>query len=145
MFELQTYTWVDGWINSSSTEDEQGNTIPLVFDTREKAQEELDDMRDEIERQILSGERDADEGYDWEGEWRIVEVERDNLQPLRDLADQWRRDLPHMDNDAANVTQTCLDELIEVLNTLVANACDCTAGVDHVHTEGRSYAISPKA
>lgn len=59
---------------------------------------------------------------------------KDNLQPLRDLADQWRRDLPHMDNGAANGTQACLDELTAVLNRLTANACDCTAGVDHVHT-----------
>lgn len=59
---------------------------------------------------------------------------KDNLQPLRDLADQWRRDLPHMDNGAANGTQACLDELTAVLNSLTSNACDCTAGVDHVHT-----------
>ncbi len=41
-----------------------------------------------------------------------------NLQPLRDLADQWQRDLPHMDNCAANATQACLNELTEVLDKL---------------------------
>ena len=59
---------------------------------------------------------------------------KDNLQPLRDLADMWRRDLPYMSNGVANGTEACLDELTAALDSLTANACDCTAGVDHVHT-----------
>ena len=57
-----------------------------------------------------------------------------NMQPLRDLFYKWQRDLPHMDNGAANATQACLDELTAALNNLTANACDCTAGIDHIHT-----------
>ena len=73
MFELQQHTWVDGWVNASTTEDADGNEIPLVFDTHAEAQAEIDDYMGEIDDQIASGERAADEGYDSD-EFRVVEI-----------------------------------------------------------------------
>ena len=73
MFELQQHTWVDGWVNASTTEDADGKEIPLVFDTHAEAQAEIDDYMGEIDDQIKSGEREADEGYDVD-EFRVVEI-----------------------------------------------------------------------
>ena len=73
MFELQHHTWVDGWVNTSTTEDADGNEIPLVFDTHAEAQAEIDDFMGEIDDQIKSGEREADHGYDSD-EFRVVEI-----------------------------------------------------------------------
>tara|TARA_R110000737_G_scaffold186460_1_gene209385 strand:+ start:310 stop:546 length:237 start_codon:yes stop_codon:yes gene_type:complete len=73
MFELQHNTWVDGWVNTSTTEDADGNEIPLVFDTHAEAQAEIDDFMGEIDDQIKSGEREADHGYDSD-EFRVVEI-----------------------------------------------------------------------
>ena len=73
MFELQHHTWVDGWVNTSTTEDADGNEIPLVFDTHAEAQAEIDDYMGEIDDQKKSGEREANEGYDVD-EFRVVEI-----------------------------------------------------------------------
>jgi hypothetical protein len=73
MFEIQHETWFDGWINTSTTEDADGNEIPLVFDTYAEAQAEIDEYMGEINDQIKSGERAADEGYDSD-EFRVVEI-----------------------------------------------------------------------
>ena len=74
-YEIQHYTWVDGWVNTSTTEDADGNEIPLVFDDRAEAQAEIDSDLAYIADQIASGEREADYGYDPE-EFRVREVAR---------------------------------------------------------------------
>ena len=59
-----------------------------------------------------------------------------NIQPLRNLADQWKQ-LANAWTEPqgyAFAIKEASRELTEVLNNLVADACDCTAGVDHVHT-----------
>ena len=63
-YEIQHNTWVDGWVNTSTTEDADGNEIPLVFATQTDAQSELSDYMGEINNQIASGERESDHGYD---------------------------------------------------------------------------------
>ena len=72
-YEIQHNTWCDGWVNTSLTTDDDGNEIPLVFATQADAQAELDDYMGEINDQIASGERAADEGYDPD-DFRIREV-----------------------------------------------------------------------
>ena len=72
-WELQNWTFVDDWVNTSTTENEQGEEVPLVFNTRAEAQAELDDFMSTIEGQIESGEREPDHGYD-QNDWRIREV-----------------------------------------------------------------------
>jgi hypothetical protein len=74
-YEIQHSTFVDGWVNTSTTEDADGNEIPLVFDSRAEAQEEIDSDLAYIADQIASGEREADYGYDPE-EFRVREVAR---------------------------------------------------------------------
>jgi hypothetical protein len=80
-YEIQHSTFVDGWVNTSTTEDANGNEIPLVFDSREEAQEEIDSDLAYIAEQIASGEREADHGYDPD-EFRVREV-----SPVSDLDD----------------------------------------------------------
>jgi|TARA_R110000824_G_scaffold20454_2_gene76969 hypothetical protein len=72
-YEVQHETWFDGWINASTTQDADGNEIPLVFDTHAEAQADIDEYLGEITDQIKSGERKADEGYDLD-EFRVAEV-----------------------------------------------------------------------
>ena len=62
-YEIQHSTFADGWVNTSITEDADGNEIPLVFATQTDAQTELDDYMGEINNQIASGEREANHGY----------------------------------------------------------------------------------
>ena len=76
MYEIQTYTLVGGWINTSSTEDKNGNVIPLVFRTYDEAQAELDDYLGEVQDQIDSGERDPNHGYD-ANEFRVIMSEQE--------------------------------------------------------------------
>ena len=72
-WELQNWTFVDGWVNTSTIVNEQGEEVPLVFNTRAEAQAELDDFMSTIEGQIESGEREPEHGYD-QNDWRIREV-----------------------------------------------------------------------
>jgi hypothetical protein len=74
-YEIQQYTLCDGWINTWSIE-ESGVSKPLVFDSKEEAQKELDDFLREIAEEIKSGERAPEHGYDAEN-FRIEEV-KDN-------------------------------------------------------------------
>jgi len=74
-YEIQHSTFVDGWINASTTEDADGNEIPLVFATQADAQAELDSDLAHIDDQIASGEREPDHGYD-PSEFRIREVSK---------------------------------------------------------------------
>ena len=83
-YEIQHSTFVDGWVNTSTTEDADGNEIPLVFDSRAEAQAEIDDLMGEIADQIESGEREADHGYDPD-EFRVREVTPVSALPVSDL------------------------------------------------------------
>jgi hypothetical protein len=82
-YEIQHSTFVDGWVNTSTTEDSDGNVIPLVFDSREEAQAEIDSDLAHIADQIASGEREADHGYDPE-EFRVREVTPVSNLPVSD-------------------------------------------------------------
>lgn len=62
-----------GWDQWGHTEDEDGDRLPDLYDTKEAAQAEIDDFFGDIEDQIRSGARQPDEGYDRDG-FRIVEV-----------------------------------------------------------------------
>lgn len=74
MFEVQHYTFVDGWVNTYTVTDENGeNPISLVFDTYAEAQADIDDYMGVINDQIKSGEREADHGYNVD-EFRVVEI-----------------------------------------------------------------------
>lgn len=73
-FEVQTYTLCDGWVNTWSTwTSEDPEPRPETFETREAAEESLQDFLQEIREEIEDGMREPDEGYD-ESEFRVVEV-----------------------------------------------------------------------
>jgi len=78
LFEVQTFTLCDGWINCWSITDEQG-TRPETFDTRAEAQAEIDTFFQEIELQIKAGERQPDEGYSRD-EYQILEIPADTYR-----------------------------------------------------------------
>lgn len=72
MFEVQQYTFCEGWVNTWIIE-ENGIEKPEQFNTYEEAKKELTEFFQEIKEQIEDGERDLDNGYDPE-EFRIVEI-----------------------------------------------------------------------
>lgn len=67
-YEVQHYTLCQGWINTWLEDDK-----PMTFATREDAERELADFLADIDAEIKSGEREADNGYD-ASEFEIVEV-----------------------------------------------------------------------
>tara|TARA_B100000700_G_C15020983_1_gene845723 strand:+ start:1261 stop:1497 length:237 start_codon:yes stop_codon:yes gene_type:complete len=73
-FEIQHYTWLDGWVNASTTQNGKGEVVPLTYDTEAEAQAELDGYMSEIDSQIATGEREPDHGYS-KDEFRIVPSE----------------------------------------------------------------------
>lgn len=76
-YEVQTWTLCDGWINTWSIIEEAGDNIftdiPETFPTREEAQQALNEFLFDIQSEIDTGQRSADEGYDAE-DFRIVQV-----------------------------------------------------------------------
>ena len=50
-YEVQTYTEFDGWVNVWF--DEENN--PVVFDTREEAQYELDELIADVKQAVVDG------------------------------------------------------------------------------------------
>ena len=76
-YEVQTWTLCDGWINTWSIIEEAGDNIftdiPETFPTREEAQQGLNEFLFDIQSEIDTGQRSADEGYDAE-DFRIVQV-----------------------------------------------------------------------
>jgi len=71
-YEVQTDTLCDGWVNCWTVTDENGER-PDTYDTEAEAQAEIDELIDEADEQIKTGERDEDAGY-CQDEFRIVEV-----------------------------------------------------------------------
>ena len=67
---------------------------------------------------------------------------KDNLQPLRDLAEKWEQ---LAKNQWMFSFRGAAEELTEALDRLEASPCDCTAGVDHVHVTGEDFGRIPKA
>ncbi len=70
-YEVQHMTLCDGWVNCWLVGEGEG--IPQTFDTIIDAQAELDEMFQDIEDEIKSGARGADEGYS-RVEYRIVPI-----------------------------------------------------------------------
>jgi len=106
-YEIQHYTLVDGWVNTSSTVDSDGNEIPLVFDTYAEAQADIDSDLAYIAARFASGEREADYGYDPE-EFRVREVA---VEPVN----------PHIHDDGSGGCNCC---------GVPSNLCDCREDCD---------------
>ena len=78
LFEVQTFTLCDGWINCWSITDELG-TRPETFSNEAEAQAEIDEFFHDIELQIEAGERDPEDGYSRD-EYQIVEIPADTYK-----------------------------------------------------------------
>jgi hypothetical protein len=65
-----SYGWDDaGW---STTTDDNGTMVPHLFDTREEAQAEIDDLIESVAEAVAEG--DMSDEYDRD-DYRIVEVD----------------------------------------------------------------------
>lgn len=73
-YEVQTWTLCDGWINTWSYAETDNIMRPETFPTMETAQQALDEFLFDIQSEIDTGQRSADEGYD-AGDYRIKEVQ----------------------------------------------------------------------
>lgn len=72
-YEVQHYTMCDGWINTWIVSDKDNTETPLQFATEELAQSDLDEFIQDMQDEILRGERPADDGYG-DDEFRTVPV-----------------------------------------------------------------------
>lgn len=72
LYEVQQSTLCEGWINNWS----DGDGIYDTYETKEEAQKEIDDFFEEIQSQIDTGEREADNGYERD-EYRVAEITYD--------------------------------------------------------------------
>lgn len=71
-WEVQHHTICQGWVNCW-TEDVDGVSRPVVYETEEEAAFELQVFLKEITAEIDAGARDPDQGYDAD-EFRVVEA-----------------------------------------------------------------------
>lgn len=72
-WEVQHYTLADGWVNTWTQENDEGDWVPTTYDTEEEAQYELAEFFKEIVLEVEYGEREADNIYDI-SEFRVVRV-----------------------------------------------------------------------
>lgn len=70
-YEVQHYTLCDGWINTWSDYDEEGNETPSVYDSFEDAQNELDSFLADEQEAFEEGNIESPYERD---EFRIAEV-----------------------------------------------------------------------
>lgn len=70
-YEVQHYTLCDGWINTWSDYDEDGNETPSTYDSFEDALNELDSFLDDEQEAFEEG--NIESPYDRD-EFRISEV-----------------------------------------------------------------------
>jgi hypothetical protein len=57
-FQVEEFCLFGGWTNTWSYDDEKGNTISTIFDTREEAQNELNFFFQEMEHELKEGNID---------------------------------------------------------------------------------------
>jgi hypothetical protein len=73
-WEVQHHTLADGWINTWTEENDQGEWVPTTYPTQEAAYFELAEFFREITLEVETGERDADNIYDI-SEFRVVAID----------------------------------------------------------------------
>lgn len=74
-YEVHIWTLCEGWVNCWMVTDEKGNEQPDTYPTIEAAQAEIDELFEDIENEITSGERSPDDGFDRE-DYRIYDREK---------------------------------------------------------------------
>lgn len=72
-YEIQTYSLCDGWKNTWHVIETNGEEKLETFNTKAEAITALKEFFQDIEEEIASGEREADEGYNPE-DFRIVKI-----------------------------------------------------------------------
>ena len=72
-YEVQQFTLCQGWINTWAVLHEDGYSEPETFATEADAEAAIIEFLDEIEEEIVVGQRSRDEGYSRD-EFRIVKA-----------------------------------------------------------------------
>jgi hypothetical protein len=70
-YEVQHYTLCDGWINTWTYYDDNGNEVADIYDTYEEAEKALDYFLDQEKKAFKRGEIDSMYEAD---EFRIAEI-----------------------------------------------------------------------
>jgi len=63
MYEIKHFTLCDGWVNTWSVVDGDGNEAPETFATFADAQAALDAFFEDVDADMVRGERETEEGY----------------------------------------------------------------------------------
>lgn len=71
LYEVQTLTASEGWLNTWSIIEENDETVPQTFSTRKAAQQEIDEHISDIKEAIESGDLDV-----MLDEFRIVQISK---------------------------------------------------------------------
>ncbi len=72
-YEIQTFCLCGGWQNTWQVTEANGQTKPETFNTHAEAMSALQEFLQDIDDEIASGNREADEGYSLE-EFRIIKI-----------------------------------------------------------------------
>jgi len=72
-YEVPQFTLCQGWINTWAVLHEDGSSDPETFATEADAEAAIIEFLDEIEEEIVVGQRGRDEGYSRD-EFRIVKA-----------------------------------------------------------------------
>lgn len=72
-YEVQQLTLCQGWVNTWAVLHEDGSSEPETFATEAEAEAAIIEFLDEIEDEIVVGQRGTDEGYSRD-EFRIVKA-----------------------------------------------------------------------
>jgi hypothetical protein len=72
-YEVQQFTLCQGWINTWAVLHEDGSSEPETFATEADAEAAIIEFLDEIEEEIVVGQRGTDEGYSRDA-FRIVKA-----------------------------------------------------------------------
>lgn len=115
-YEVQHWTFIEGWVNTWTTYSNTLESEPTVFDSIAAAQQELDEFFEDIDEDIKEGNRQPDEGYSRD-EFRIVLVGQGTDE---DCDDYSRKETP-----VAKSAKELWDEIFEYLCEMEQSSFDC--------------------
>jgi hypothetical protein len=83
-YEVQEYTLCDGWTNTWTTYDDDGNEVPSTFLTKQDAEDELYDFFYQCHEAVEDGNMEDEPARE---NYRIVKVESKMPQMIQALVD----------------------------------------------------------
>jgi len=106
-YQIELYTWCDGWVNCES--DGDGNKI--YYETAEEAQASINDCVEEWNEEVDNGTNELGDHYDVD-DYRVVKVNIDErldvLQEIKDIC-KMNRKVDWTDKDPSDEFKAILD------------------------------------